>query len=653
MSFKIRCPKCKAELEFTSAESGQRTNCPECQVVFRVPHRPAAKKPLQRAGAVGNSQAAASAEPPQRSAANEPDAAAAASSPFIVTDTDPAQSVSTRARAKKSSQVPPWMYFAGGGVALVLLVGVVVGIVLMSGSSADDARASGDEDDKPVVVADIPAEKSSAKTTPAKASKSTAKSQAPKTKKKEEPNPFFDPATAPPPDEPLPSQPLPGFDGIPVPGVIPEAKEPAPKKKPSGGIDFDESGTGIDFDSSGTPAPAKPPAGKGPDVAKPTPDVKTPAPKPPAPEQPGPEQPGPKRPAPKKPAPKPAVPDIDGIGAAVDPNCPTCRGTGTVPLKPFVPYVHVEGHPAPGAQAAVPWQWCPRCQKHHPKNQLVDRETARLKTAGQEHLSWEKRTGMNFIRAETHHVTLHMQLPPQLLAEAPKVALLLEQCANHLQQATKSTFLTPTRPNDRHLVMVWNKQGYSHLVQVCSQMPEMQGQNWPLIAKVSGFSGPNFNVSNMNEGAPRPEHMAVSHFAGAQIRAASQGKAPTWLSVGFPYYCEHAVTGKNLVSSIRYELKDNRFGPNWNIDLQRYASQGKLRKWDVLFIRDLADYQPVDHLSAYSIVSFLFQGDPAKFVTLVQAFRDGAESQEAIEKVYGKKLEAMQAAWVQWAIRQR
>jgi len=328
-------------------------------------------------------------------------------------------------------------------------------------------------------------------------------------------------------------------------------------------------------------------------------------------------------------------------------DCPACRGLGIVPLKPLRPYVHVEGSPAPKPQNTIRCRYCPKCQPDRDPQTLVQAEAERLKTAGRKHLEWERKTGWNLVRVETHHVTIHAQLPP---AEARRAAMAVEMMTAHLQQLTKSMELTPTRPDNCEIIILWEKANYLRFLKLMEpQWAAEAGKLWAMLPQMGGWTSGQTSFFYQVAGSDQPPaHMAVHLAASRQLLAATGHRAPTWLYEGFAAYCEYAVLRKNLVHSVHYSSGDVRIGPNWPWEIRRFAAAGRLRPWKDLLARDLADYQAVDYLSAYAIVAFLINTDPAGFLDFVRNVREGLDGRTALEKAYGKSVEQLQARWLRW-----
>jgi len=235
----------------------------------------------------------------------------------------------------------------------------------------------------------------------------------------------------------------------------------------------------------------------------------------------------------------------------------------------------------------------------------------------------------------------------------------LEKLTAHLQTQTGSTALTSVPREFMHHLIVRTKPAYLRMIQVCRTRKEFAGsagEYWRISAMMAGFTGMGVSVSHSDVSAPGEliVHFALQDYALRQVGGASLYGAPDWLVTGFAYYGAYAATGKNLVHRIAYRPNELQLGENWNLELKRIAAAGHLKPWDNLFLLSLADWTSREHVAAYSIVSFLFQKDPKKFLQLVIEFRQkGRRSTEAVEAAYGEKIADLQQQWLRWAAQQK
>jgi hypothetical protein len=326
--------------------------------------------------------------------------------------------------------------------------------------------------------------------------------------------------------------------------------------------------------------------------------------------------------------------------------CPTCLGTGYVPISGLAAYVRAEGDAAK-PDAAVPWKQCPKCQLGRDSKDLLNIESSR--TAFGQKKPTEDKTGLKFHAVETRHVTLYGQDSP---SELKDVAEHLEKLTSMLESATSSTLLTPCRPDTDSIYFLKDKGAYD------AMLSKALGQkNDSLAFKTGGTTGQHLCTSWPKappKATPTPVvDRGVFNFASMLMQNATDTKCPPWLREGFASYCENAVLNQNLCYSIAYELNEVKFEKNWNSQLKKFAEDKKLRPWSEMFSIDMISLGPLQYLTCYSMVSFLIKTDPKAFVKVVAMIRDGEGSAQAIEKAYGRKVDALQSAWGSWCLTQK
>jgi hypothetical protein len=285
--------------------------------------------------------------------------------------------------------------------------------------------------------------------------------------------------------------------------------------------------------------------------------------------------------------------------------------------------------------------------RDHDPDELVEAEKERLKSAGQSNLFWEGRTGMKLVRVESRHMAHHCDLPVDMARRQGRAA---EQLATYLQQQTKSVYLTQTRPGQYERVFVWDRPKYLKMIELCKSIDEFKGVNdWHLLSQCSGFSGRVTSITNADEADPTPpEHFTISGMGRRQALMATGSKSGDWLDCGFAYCCEYSVTKKVLIHYIDYQVNETRLGDDWFVEARRHLEMKKIRKWDELVRMPLQAWGSETHLSAFTYVAYLFSTDPRKFCLACLAIKEGQSDVQAIESVYGKSLEELQAACYKW-----
>ena len=406
----------------------------------------------------------------------------------------------------------------------------------------------------------------------------------------------------------------------------PVAVPPAPPPSVDSMISSKEKRTG-DVEDDTDNAPAK---------------FNTKAPVAPAPQPDKDAQAAPDAPAAKAVATKPVAP------APAPVVCAACLGTGFVPNMALRPYVRMGSEkitPATGANA-VPWRYCPKCSANKDGQALISAESARIDAAVDEHKKWEEVAGHKLAYAETHHVTIRSTLDE---SEAKIVATALEQLTTQLEQSTLSTVLTQTRPDTDLVLIGGDKPGYTLFLSVLQQMHPTT--DFALAKDSTGFMISHMAVYNGQKNSGMyARNMGLYQFGEMLITQATDNKAPAWLRLGFASYCENLITKQNLCYAFQYEKNDVHFGENWDQEVKKYASQSKLKTWDQIFPLMPIGMSALDYLTCYSMVEFLMITEPKLFPKLCVAFRDGLDSEKAIQKVYNTDYKRVQMLWATWAV---
>jgi hypothetical protein len=346
-----------------------------------------------------------------------------------------------------------------------------------------------------------------------------------------------------------------------------------------------------------------------------------------------------------EPAPAPAKPVAP---TPPPPVCQQCMGTGFLPLSPMRTYIRTgsEAVNATTASNSVPWRLCPRCQGKVDPQTLVTAETARIAAASERQKQWEEMAGTKLTFAETHHVTLRSTMAE---SDLKIVANTLEQLTTLLQQNTQSTVLVQARPDTEQILIGADQAGYWSFLDALKALNPKE--DWSLSKQSTGFMTPHLSVFNaQRQGGTGARSMALYQLGEMLIIRATDGKAPTWLRLGFASYCENIITKKNLVYAFAYEKNDVHFGENWDNEIKKFASQSKLKTWDLIFPCNAIGMSALDYLTCYSMVNFFMSSDPKLFPKLLLAFKDGLDSEKAIQKVYSTDYQRLQNMWVQWAL---
>jgi hypothetical protein len=700
MPIDVKCPGCGERLRVPDRMAGRRSRCPRCKVEIQVPEMAGPERQSVSA-APGAKAIPAVRRPPVRAAAmapeDEPAIAPKAVSPeggvsVDVAAAGPTSTGGARNAPSRRKAIPLILIAAGGLLGLTLMIAVIVfGLTRGSTSNAPKAiaqaskaqpgKARGTEDEEVILLDEHG--KPIARSRPGKKDGQESKTGAhqkkdgagqpsgtaqgetpPKSKPREAPREEPDsPGSV--KDRPSPAE-KPGPDAEERPAE--QEPEIVPEPKPDEGPGPDEMPAPEEKPEPGPPQPEVPPARPGDPVPPETDHTKVevitlqPSPKPPAEKGKAPKarlgddpsgkdsaRPRTGRPG-SKTRPKRAKEGDEApalVAGPPDPNCPTCRGLGKIPLSPFRPCVHVEGMAPPAPDQTVPWRFCPKCQQGHDAQSLVEHEATRLKTALKTHQAWEQKTTWSLVRVETHLATVHAQLPPP---EATKVGMALEMLAKHLQDVTRSMELTVTRPDDYEIIIIWEKQNHAQFLKLMEpEWAPLAGNNWGLLSQLGGSTiGRTSFFRVLQQGSPPPAHMAVSMAAMQQIARAAGNRAPVWLREGFAAYGENMVLGKNLVHSVDYVIPNVQLNPDWSLEMRRLAAMDRLKPWKAMFLLELRDYQVPEYVGSFSMVAYLISHEPTRFLDLVRAIQGGAEPEAALTQAYGKTVDQLQQGWIKW-----
>jgi hypothetical protein len=643
MAIEFRCSNCGQGLRVPDEAAGKRGTCPKCGEKFVAPAAGGFRLPegtVERLDVAHASSAGA--EQPQSA---------------------PGTSVEKKLRRA----TPRWRSIAlvGGGGAAGLVCGAVVAYFLFQALSQETPPTG------PGNVASATAPATATSTPSEPTHNAPADSSSAKRPNSVPPSRATPAAGDQPPSATARASDAPGTTPQPSQPVKPAPEVPNNGENPSGVTPPDPARPPV-------PMPEKPPT----DIAPPddpardeannpvsNPSGNKPAPEPaeieaekpvsPAANQPTGDKPGdPAKAPPREPsAPKGAKaggkkePKAPVMAFAEDGTCLYCLGLQFVPLTSPKPYVHVEGEKPPRPETCVPWRPCPHCQKDRDRKELVDAETARLATSLEGHKSWEERTGRLYTRVETRHATIHSQLSSDA---TKRQGAAVEELAAHLQKLTRSILLTQSRPDKLDILIHADGAAHARFLEKAAGFPEFTGTtDWLFVSTLGGFTGEKTIVFNAGKFKDVPaENVTLSYFAGYNMRLATEHKSRDWLTAGFQYYCEHAITKKNRVYTMSYKATEPPLGQDWNVEAKKALGAKRKRDFEQMFRVGLADYMAADHVQAYSMVSFLLTTEPRQFLRLVQHVAAGQTDPEAVEGAYGKPLKELEGAWVKWAMGQ-
>lgn len=629
MTSEIRCPSCGKTLRIKS--TAKRIRCPVCQTEMSLAVSAVAASSPPPPPPLGTVVEVPPEVQPEPAYAPEPPLSEFA--PQIHVSKHTARGGSTRGTAhnKPTKEVHPAIWAAVGSGGAALLVGLLVGLYYLTQGESPSTTA--------VTQVSKTGSKSTTKRPPADEDEAVSAEDpfVPAPPNPRTPPPFIPPApsqTIPPPttnEVPIPITPA---EPVTVPEPMPEIPATVPMP------------TTPETTPPATvpePMPTVPDPATAPPKPETTPEKTEPEKAPPAKSPKGPVKKPPTKPGAKTPGGKAGGPPAAAVATA---DCDQCRTLGVVPLTKPQPYVWLEGTPVPQGKQAVREQFCPRCKPDADNAVLAAAEDARLKTAIDAHLQWEKKTNWPLVRVETRHIAIHSQLPPQ---DTARVGLAIETMTQHIQQLTGSVELTPTTPANCDMIITWQKPNYLQLVDVFKNDPvygPARPDGWSLVRDVSGTWVKEVIFYMARPEGPPPEHQAVSLLSSYQIRSATSYRDPSWLNVGYSAYCENATLHANRCNTLEYALNNLQIDPDWSLSVRRLAAAGGLKTWADMFPKLLRDYQAEDHLTAYAMVAFLIEYQPRKFLDFVKEIKGGLGAEEALEKAYGEKVPQLQQRWV-------
>jgi len=336
-----------------------------------------------------------------------------------------------------------------------------------------------------------------------------------------------------------------------------------------------------------------------------------------------------------------------------DPDCPRCGGAGRIPVKDSKPFVWLKGTPQPKWETAVGELSCPVCQTGIAPG-AVGLEFKEAVDAGLEkNKQWEERTGWKLNCVITRHAVVHTQLTP---TQARTVGNALEMITLHIKRITDSLVLTPTRPDNFELIMLWEKASWEQFRKVLEGLYTLEqlGGSWYSARNLGAYD--HIEVPHMYD-TPQtlrtrpPSCGAVFLATRRQVRLASDWKAPFWLYEGFGAYGDNVVHKLNRWYIV-YDVTEVPVG-DWLADAAKLAGRSKLRPWAQMVERELRDWTPDDHVQTSAMAAFLFESQPAKFIDLIRRLKRGEKEVAALEEAYGAKLDEIDSRFSRWLIARR
>jgi hypothetical protein len=339
--------------------------------------------------------------------------------------------------------------------------------------------------------------------------------------------------------------------------------------------------------------------------------------------------------------------------AEVDPNCPRCGGIGRIPTLAEKPFVWLKGTPLPKLDAFIDEDFCPICQGDGDKSELVEDFKAKIDGAIEANKTWEERTGWKLACVVTRHAAIHTQLKT---TEGRAVGMAIETLMAHLKRKSGSLVLARTRPDEFGLIVLWEKSSWEAFRKVMESLYSLNqlGPNWISAHEMNAFDHVavphTFETPQTIKSRP-PSCGTVFITARRQIQLAADWQAPFWLAEGFSAYGDNVVHKLNRWFTV-YQPRQMPVG-DWMIDARKLVGDEKQRPWKAMFKRELIDWEAPDHVQTMSMVVFLFESEPAKFLAYLKRLRNREEPLEALEGAYNSSLTDLEERWTRWVVKKR
>ncbi len=342
-----------------------------------------------------------------------------------------------------------------------------------------------------------------------------------------------------------------------------------------------------------------------------------------------------------------------GAVEPADPDCRRCGGVGRVPLLDYKPLVWLKGTPLPKWETAIGEQYCPVCQVGADSRVLVAELKASFDGAVAANKEWEERTGWKLACVVTRHAAIHTQLNT---AQCRVVGSALETCLTHIKRVTGSLLLARTRPEGYGLVFLWEKTSWESFRKVLESQYSLEqlGPSWTSAREYNAydhFAAPHLYETPQTTKTRPPSCGAVFMTARRQIELAADWRAPYWLAEGFAAY------GDNVVHKLNrwYTVYSPRQIPvaDWLVEARKLAGDNKHQPWNKMVQREMRDWETNDNVQTMSMVAFLFEAEPAKFLNYVNRLRNREEQTPALEEAYEAPLDQLEQRWKKWIAARR
>jgi hypothetical protein len=180
------------------------------------------------------------------------------------------------------------------------------------------------------------------------------------------------------------------------------------------------------------------------------------------------------------------------------------------------------------------------------------------------------------------------------------------------------------------------------------------GPNWMSVRECNAYDhveAPHMYETPQSIKTRPPSCGAVFMTARRQLQLAADWRAPFWVTEGFSAYGDNVVHKRNRWFTV-YSPRQIPVG-DWMVEARKLVGEKKQQSWKAIFKRELIDWEAPDHVQTMSMAAFLFESEPAKFLSYLKRLRNGEEPVEAMEGAYNASLSDIEERWARWVASKR
>ncbi|MBM4033881.1 MAG: hypothetical protein FJ291_19180 [Planctomycetes bacterium] len=140
-------------------------------------------------------------------------------------------------------------------------------------------------------------------------------------------------------------------------------------------------------------------------------------------------------------------------------------------------------------------------------------------------------------------------------------------------------------------------------------------------------------------------HLAIENYK-------THGRTPDWLGEGWAARSEIEALREPMIYCAQYAPGGaaERKPQEWRQVVRDAIRKKSAPPFPKLFDMKVGEMQATEWAVALSLVSWLLEQSPAKFVRIVDAVKEGKSSKEALEAVLEMDLAKIEKAWQRWAL---